>query len=96
LSLSATKSFSVTAIQSKGIVYDATAMSRILSIPAEGSDPVPEAVEGEIVVCRIPHWHCDGRRCLYLRTRSIARYNGQIVSHVFKEGCDDQARSRRE
>lgn len=33
-----------------GIVYDATAVNRILGIPAECSDPVPQAAGGEIVV----------------------------------------------
>jgi hypothetical protein len=33
-----------------GIVYDAAAMSRILGLTCECSDPVPEAAEGEIVI----------------------------------------------
>lgn len=33
-----------------GIVYDAAAMSRILGLTCECSDPVPEAADGEIVI----------------------------------------------
>ncbi len=33
-----------------GIVYDAAAVSRILGLPCEISDPVPQAKDGEIVV----------------------------------------------
>jgi len=33
-----------------GIVYDAAAMSRILGLPCECNDPVPEAADGEIVI----------------------------------------------
>lgn len=33
-----------------GLVYDAAAISRILGIPCECSNPVPEAADGEIVI----------------------------------------------
>lgn len=33
-----------------GIVYDAAAITRILGLPAECSDPAPEALDGETVV----------------------------------------------
>ncbi len=36
--------------QATGIVYDAAAMSRILGITCKCSDPVPEAVDGEVVI----------------------------------------------
>jgi hypothetical protein len=35
---------------SKGIVYDASIVSRILGIPVECSGPVPQAKDGEIVI----------------------------------------------
>ncbi|OGJ62656.1 hypothetical protein A3D12_03780 [Candidatus Peribacteria bacterium RIFCSPHIGHO2_02_FULL_55_24] len=33
-----------------GIVYDAAAVSRILGLPCESSDPVPQAEAGEIII----------------------------------------------
>ncbi len=40
----------ITVPRSNGLVYDAAAMSRILGLPCECSDPVPQAAYGEIVV----------------------------------------------
>ena len=34
----------------KGLVYDANAVSRILGLPCESSDPVPDVADGEIVI----------------------------------------------
>lgn len=38
------------ALKGTGIVYDATAIARILGLPCECSEPVPQAADGEIVV----------------------------------------------
>lgn len=40
----------VIATKGTGLVYDVAAMARILGLPCECSDPVPQAADGEIVV----------------------------------------------
>lgn len=56
------------------IVYDAGAVSRILGIPAECSDPVPQAGDGEIVV------RASARRLAVLVTRRRPSSAGAAAS----------------